>query len=71
VTRQVKDVIGLQKAVLWEQAKGQLRAMVAAEGTAAAQYGAGGAYIEPVRWQKLKLRVEAFIAEVENEGLDE
>jgi hypothetical protein len=65
------DPIGLQKAILWEQAKGLLRAMVAAEGSQPAQYGAGGARVENLRWVEGGKRVEKFIKQFEDCGLQE
>lgn len=60
--------IDLQKAVLWEQAKGLLRAMVAADG----QRSTGGAHREePLRFQVVGAAVEAFITDFEGEGLHE
>ncbi len=65
--------IQLQKAVLWEEAKGKLRAMVAAQGHRR--------LCEPMTSEREKLlfdeylamekRIEAFIEEVEMDGLQE
>jgi hypothetical protein len=65
------DLLSLHKAVLWEQAKGALRAVVAAHGSQPAQYGAGGAHIENVRWVNSGKAVEKFINDFEDEGLHE
>lgn len=57
------------KGVLWEEAKGKLRALVAIQGS----------YVEdgvPVgrpkqKWEILEERIESFIRDIEDEGLQE
>lgn len=61
------DPIGLQKAVLWEQAKGLLRAIVAAEGAGQSSLLAGKEF----PFERIEKRVNAFIKEFEDDGLDE
>lgn len=61
--------ISLAKAVLWEEAKGKLRAIAAAEG---ARYGGmqdeeTGLY----KFQVISQEVEGFIKAFEDEGLHE
>lgn len=62
----VVDPIGLAKAVLWEQAKGLLRAMVAADG---AEQSRGSGF--PPHFEKVEEAVETFIKAIEDEGLHE
>lgn len=64
------DPIGLAKALLWEEAKGKLRAIIAAEGTA--QSGSI-AKDEDGRFpfEKISDTIESFIADFESEGLHE
>lgn len=61
------DPIGLAKAILWEEAKGKLRAMASVGGQTPAT-------MNPVRspdWQKVERRIEAFILSFEDDGLHE
>jgi hypothetical protein len=53
------DPIGLAKYILWEEAKGKLRALVAADG---AEMGGAG------HFEKVSGVVEKFIKEFEEEG---
>lgn len=61
------DPIGLAKAVLWEEAKGKLRALVAAEGSNISEHYSGG----KLRFQIVEDAVEKFIADFEGEGYHE
>lgn len=56
------DYIGILKAMAWEQAKGQLRAMAMLSGA-----GQG----RSPDWMKVKKTIEAFIADFESEGFHE
>lgn len=62
------DPIGLAKAVLWEEAKGKLRAIVAAEGS-----NIGEEYRPDRRFkfQAIEEFVDKFISEFEGEGYHE
>lgn len=62
------DIIGLHKAVLWEEAKGKLRAIVAADG-AATYTGRMGE--DELSFEKISKSVEAFIEEFEGMGYQE
>lgn len=56
------------KAQQWERTKGELRALVAMQGS----YSTGGEDADEYeRWKALEERVEAFIREVEEDGLDD
>lgn len=61
-----KEQINLVKAVLWEEAKGKLRAMVAADGCAST---GGDHREEPFRFQSVAQAIEQFIQEFEDEEL--
>jgi hypothetical protein len=58
--------ISLMKAVVWEEAKGKLRAVVSAAGQCSPMDEPAGAL-----WSDLRERVEAFIKDVEGDGLHE
>lgn len=62
------DPIGLAKAVLWEEAKGKLRAMVAVQG--ACEGGAEG-QDSRAHYDRVKAEIEMFIIRLENSGLHE
>ena len=59
------DIKGMQKGVLWEIAKGHLRAMVIAGGSSPCTD------IRSPDWEMVSCRVEAFIKEVEDDELHE
>jgi hypothetical protein len=59
-------MISIQKAALWEEAKGKLRAVVATGGACATTNEA-----ECGRWRGLDKLVEEFINEAEGEGFTE
>ena len=60
------DPIGLAKAVLWEEAKGKLRAIVAAEGANISDIRPS-----PPRFLVIEEFINKFIAEFQNEGYHE
>jgi hypothetical protein len=63
-----RHAISLQKAVLWEQVKGLLRAMVAADGCrTSGTRSEDGLY----RFEEVSLEVEAFIKDFEDKGMNE
>lgn len=65
------DPIGLAKAILWEEAKGKLRALIAADG---AEMERPGGPPEPgvaFHFELLEAKIDAFIADFEGEGLHE
>ena len=64
--RVCNDPIGLQKAVLWEQAKGLLRAVVAADGAQQSQYDG-----QDPHFMLLEKEVEGFIRDFEDHGYHE
>lgn len=55
------------KAQQWELAKGHLRALVSLQGS----YSSGRDAHEEKRWLALKAAVDAFIAQIEEEGWHE
>lgn len=57
------------KAQQWERAKGELRALVAIQGSYSLGRGPGDD--EPEKWQRLQMAVDEFIRSVENDGLQE
>lgn len=59
------DPIGLAKAILWEEAKGKLRALAAASG----QYPSNNGHTE--KWEQIDRRVEDFIKNFEEDCLHE
>ena len=60
------EIDAMLKAAQWERAKGELRALVSMQGS----YSSGGDDThEYKRWQDLEKRVEAFVADVEDNGL--
>lgn len=65
--------VGMQKAVLWEEAKGKLRAMAAAEGYRGLCEPMTASHRERCtqRWEKVNAAVEKFIDETESNGLNE
>jgi len=67
MTRECNDVIGLAKATLWEEAKGKLRAMVAAEGSSV---GRGLTDDGRFHFQVIEEEVDAFIAVIEDNELN-
>ncbi len=58
--------IGLAKAILWEEAKGKLRALVAASGQGNTEDTG-----RPDNWQAVEAEVHQFIQTFENAGLHE
>lgn len=60
------DPINTMKAVLWEEAKGKLRAMVAVDGSRHSEHRHDG---EKMRFQVVSEFVEDFISAFENTGL--
>ena len=63
------DPIGLAKAILWEEAKGKLRAIVAADG--AVENGGSELHGERFHFEIVEEAVEAFIRSFESDGLHE
>lgn len=57
--------IGLAKAILWEEAKGKLRAMAAAAGQQNSADNRGP------DWEEVSRQVEQFIKRFEDDGLHE
>ena len=57
------------KAMQWERAKGELRALVALQGSYSLGRGPGDD--TAAKWQKLEKRVNAFIKGVEDDALQE
>ena len=55
------------KAVQWERCKGELRAMVALQGSHDSVYDEP----RPLEWERLRDRVEDFIKDVEDHSLAE
>lgn len=64
--RIVHDMIGTLKAMQWELAKGHLRSLVALEGSVS-----GGESERPYRFERVSERIEAFIKDMDNDGLSE
>jgi hypothetical protein len=61
--KQDHDPVGLAKMILWEEAKGKLRAMVAAGGSIPSNAE------RSADWHELEKRVERFIKQVEDDEL--
>lgn len=55
------------KAMLWEEAKGKLRAFAAVQGS----YPSGKDPHTGERWEQLDLKIEQFITDIENNALHE
>ena len=55
------------KAQQWEIAKGHLRALIALQGS----YSTVSVKEYPADWEKLEERVNAFISDIEDHGLQE
>lgn len=62
--------IGLVKAVLWEEAKGKLRALCMAHGQCAPLYDVNNTKLDS-GYEAIRDEVEAFIAEFESQGYHE
>lgn len=62
------DPISLQKGILWEEAKGKLRAIVAAEGSLIDSKPLGD---REFSFKKISKAVEAFIKDFEGKGYQE
>lgn len=63
------DPIGLAKAILWEEAKGKLRALYAADG--AQTSGEEERRLGYAPFMTIKAAVDAFIEDIESRGLHE
>lgn len=63
------DPIGLAKAILWEEAKGKLRALVAAEG--AQQSELASISSDGFSYKKIETEIESFIKVFEANGFHE
>lgn len=61
------DLVGLAKAVLWEEAKGKLRAVIAAEGASQGGVRDDGRF----PFEELSDVIEAFITEFEAQAFQE
>jgi len=57
------------KTMQWERIKGELRALVALQGSYSLGRGPGDD--TPAKWQRLEKQVNAFIKVVEDDGLQE
>jgi hypothetical protein len=62
-SRPTHDAVQIVKAVLWEEAKGKLRALVAAEGSRYSTPEKG----EPFKHEVISEEIEAFIKAFEGE----
>lgn len=62
-----RDLLGAMKSAQWEEAKGKLRALVALQGS----YPSGVDPNTMDRFERLSMKVEAFIAEIEDAALQE
>jgi len=71
MSERTPDIFGALKSVQWERAKGELRAMVALLGSQPAQYEPGTGKPIQGKFHDLGKRVEAFIKDVEDDGLHE
>lgn len=65
-----ETIFRAMKAATWERAKGELRALVAIKGSQAS-YRGSPSEDKPFPYQALEAEVDAFIARVEDEGLQE
>lgn len=68
-----EDHVQMQKAVLWEEAKGKLRAMVNVEGHRRLCHPMTPERERIVsnRWLEITDKIEAFISEAEDNGWNE
>jgi len=57
------------KAMQWERAKGELRALVALQGSYSLGRGPGDE--TPAKWQRLEQAIDAFIQQIEDHSLQE
>lgn len=57
------------KAQQWERAKGELRALVAIQGSYSLGRNPGDE--TPAKWQRLETRIEGFIRGIEDDALQE
>jgi hypothetical protein len=64
-----RDPIGIAKAMLWEEAKGKLRALVAVEGTCGAHNPEDRHRRE--RWKEAETMIENFIHDFADHGFHE
>lgn len=64
-----RDPIAIAKAILWEEAKGKLRALVAVEGQCGAHNPEDKHRRE--RWREASEAVETFVKDFEDNGLHE
>ena len=73
MTRRVQNdaIIGVTKAVLWEEAKGKLRALAAVEGQTVGAMPHEPEYNAKPKYQKIREAVESFIMQFEDLGLHE
>ena len=65
----LSEVIGIEKAKLWEEAKGKLRAMVAVEGQCSSHGPEHERHRE--RWRDAEAAIDVFIRDFEGNGLHE
>jgi len=65
--RPTHDPLAMQKGILWEQAKGLMRAMVAVDGSRYSSRPSG----EKARYEQVSEAIEAFVESFESEGLHE
>ena len=61
----ISRLISMQKAVIWEESKGKLRALYMVNGMTDSENK------HHVQWDKVKKRVEEFIKAFEEDGLHE
>lgn len=57
------DEVGMHKSILWEEAKGKLLAIVAAEGS---RYGGATDDNGLMRYENIRKEFEAFFKEIED-----
>lgn len=63
--RPTHDEVGMHKSILWEEAKGKLFALVAAEGS---RYSGTADDNGLMRYQNIQNEFRAFINKIEDEG---
>lgn len=63
IEREKFDALGMQKAMAWERAKGELRSIVAAEGSRYSERSENGKY----KFEIISEEIENFIKAFESE----
>jgi hypothetical protein len=60
------DMHEMTKMILWEEAKGKMRAMIACDGALTSERGTPGTDDGPMRFQVVRTEIEDFIKHMED-----